>query len=102
MDGLRGKFSLETLRNSMRSDEMLKTRKTNRKPVSCYNSGKEGQISLDYISERQDSRQRDERQNQGGRQMAERVKFRTDVKEATQKKASETVLSVKGYNNGCL
>ena len=34
--------------------------------------------------------------------MAERVKFRTDVKEAPLKKASEMVLSVKGFNNGCL
>ena len=45
----------------------------NRKPVSCYNSGREEHISRDCRSKRQDSGWRDEQQNQGGGQMAEMV-----------------------------
>ena len=48
-----------------------KTENTNRKPVPCFNSGKEGQISRDCRSERQDSGWKDEHQNQGGGYMAE-------------------------------
>ena len=65
-----------------------KTGNTNRKLVSCYKSGKEGQISHDWRSERQDSGWRDELQNQGGRQMAEMAevaKFMTDIEEEAEK-----------------
>ena len=102
-----------------------KTGNMNRKPVSCYNSGREEHISRDCRSKRQDSgwrdehkfkeadkwrkwcmRQnsglRDEQQSQGGWQIAEMAESRTDIKEVTKKIASDTAFSVKGFNNWCL
>ena len=67
-----------------------------RKTVSCYKSGKAGQITRNCESEKQDSVWRDEQQNQGGRQMAEP---KTGSEKVTKKIAPNSLCLVKGSHN---
>ena len=93
MAGSRSTYSFEKVGNSRKRDCLAyenwkkKNRKTgnmNRKPISCYNFGKEGHISCDCKSERQNSRQRDEQQN-GGEKLAEMAKQTADMVEMIKK-----------------
>ena len=82
------KINCQCYKDWKKKNPNRKTGNTNRKLVSCYKTGKEGQISHDCRSERQDSGWRDEQQNQGGKQMAvmaEVAKFMTDIEEEAEK-----------------
>ena len=77
--------SFETMGNNTRSEEMMKTGKMKRKPVSFADSGTEGHISKDYRNERRNSGRRDEQQNVGGGKMAEMVKFMMNIEDEADK-----------------